>query len=80
VESENPLLNNRSAQMVGRTVTVVESISATSGRVKVGDGEWPAKGPNMEKGTIAKVAAVEGGVLRLEAMDDNILLETKSIS
>lgn len=80
VESENPLLNNRSAQLVGRTVTVVEAISATSGRVKVGDGEWPAKGPNMEKGTIAKVAAVEAGVLRLELLEDNMPLESKSIS
>ncbi|NCN85277.1 MAG: NfeD family protein [Sphingomonadales bacterium] len=76
VESENPLLNNRSAQLVGRIVTVVETISATSGRVKVGDGEWPAKGPKMEKGTIAKVAEVEGGVLRLEPLEDTIPLET----
>lgn len=80
VESENPLLNNRSAQLVGRTVTVVEAISATSGRVKVGDGEWPAKGPNMEKGAIAKVAAVEAGVLRLELLEDNMPLESKPIS
>lgn len=70
VESENPLLNNRSAQLIGRTVTVVESISASSGRVKVGDGEWPAKGPRMEKGTIAKITAVEGGILSLETIDD----------
>ena len=76
VESENPLLNNRSAQLVGRIVTVVEAISATSGRVKVGDGEWPAKGPKMEKGIIAKVAEVEGGVLRLEPLEDTIPLET----
>lgn len=77
VESENPLLNNRSAQLVGRTVTVVEAISATSGRAKVGDGEWPAKGPNMEKGAIAMVAAVEGGVLRLEALEDPLPLEAR---
>jgi membrane protein implicated in regulation of membrane protease activity len=80
VESENPLLNNRSAQLVGRTVTVVEAISATSGRAKVGDGEWPAKGPDMEKGTIAKVAAVEGGVLRLEGIDHPAQSEVKPIS
>lgn len=80
VESENPLLNNRSAQLIGRSVTVVEAISATSGRVKVGDGEWPARGPDMDKGTIAKVAAVEGGVLLLETPEDVIALETKPIS
>lgn len=80
VESESPLLNNRSAQLVGRTVTVVEAISATSGRVKVADGEWKAKGPDMEKGTVAKIAAVEGGVLRLEALEDTEALENKPIS
>ncbi len=80
VESESPLLNNRSAQLVGKTVTVVETISATSGRVKVADGEWKAKGPNMEKGTVARVAAVESGVLRLEALEDTAILESKPIS
>lgn len=80
VESENPLLNNRSAQLVGKTVTVVEAISATSGRVKVADGEWKAKGPDMQKGAIAKVAAVEGGVLRLEVLEDTVQLDSKPIS
>ena len=80
VESENPLLNNRAAQLVGKTVTIVETVSATSGRVKVADGEWPAKGPDMEKGTVAKVAAVENGVLRLEALEDTEMLEAKPIS
>ncbi|PHR20833.1 MAG: hypothetical protein COA41_04005 [Sphingopyxis sp.] len=70
VESDNPLLNNRSAQLIGKTVTVVEAVSSNGGRVKVGDGEWPAKGPKMAKGTIAKITAVEGGILCLEAVDD----------
>ena len=80
VESENPLLNNRSAQLVGKTVTIVETISATSGRVKVADGEWPAKGPDMKKGGIAKVAAVEHGILRLEAIENTETHESHPIS
>lgn len=80
VESENPMLNNRSAQLVGRTVTIVEAVSSTSGRAKVADGVWPATGPDMKKGMIAKVAAVEGGVLRLEALEDPVPLEAKPIS
>ncbi|MFK7842981.1 MAG: NfeD family protein [Sphingorhabdus sp.] len=72
VKSENPLLNNRSAQLVGQTVTIVEAVSATSGRVKVADGEWPAKGADMKKGANAKVVAVEDGVLRLEALKDTV--------
>jgi membrane protein implicated in regulation of membrane protease activity len=80
VESENPLLNNRAAQLVGRTVTVVAAISATSGRVKVGDGEWPAKGPDMPIGTVAKVAAVESGVLLLEPLADGAKLVSGPLS
>lgn len=80
VESENPLLNNRAAQLVGRTVTVVAAISETSGRVKVGDGEWPAKGPDMPIGSVAKVAAVEGGVLRLEKPEGSTALDAQPVS
>lgn len=69
VESEDPLLNDRSARMVGTTVTVVEAVSPTSGRVKVGDGEWPAQGPPMKKGSSAKVLEVKGGVLQLEELE-----------
>ena len=80
VESESPLLNNRAAQLIGKTVTVVQAISSTSGRVKVADGEWPAKGPDMEQGAVAKVAGVENGVLRLEPLEDTKALDAKSIS
>ncbi|MEH6756346.1 MAG: NfeD family protein [Parasphingorhabdus sp.] len=70
VESDDPLLNNRSGRLIGQTVIVVETISETSGRAKVADGEWPAKGPAMKKGTMARIVAVEGGVLQLEALED----------
>ncbi|WP_430415040.1 NfeD family protein [Parasphingorhabdus sp.] len=69
VESEDPMLNDRAARMVGTTVTVVEAVTPNEGRVKVGDGEWPAQGPDMAEGTLAKVVAVNGGVLQLEALE-----------
>ena len=69
VKNEDPLLNDRAARLVGKTVTVVEPITPTGGRAKVADGEWPAKGPAMESGTLAKVAAVKDGVLELEAIE-----------
>ncbi|MEP2989308.1 MAG: NfeD family protein [Parasphingorhabdus sp.] len=69
VKNEDPLLNDRSARLVGKTVTVVQPVTASGGRVKVADGEWPAKGPAMPEGTLAKVAAVNGGVLELETLE-----------
>lgn len=70
VESEDPLLNDRSARLIGTTVTVVEAVTPTSGRVKVGDGEWPAQGPAMQAGSYAKVMDVKGGVLLLEKLEE----------
>src|SRR5215213_2469513 len=43
-DSSDPFLNDRSARMVGKVVTVVEPVDAHGGRVRVGDGEWSARG------------------------------------
>lgn len=72
VKSEDPLLNDRAARLIGTTVTVVEPISATSGRAKVADGEWPARGVALSKGATARIVDVDSGVLVLEAMPEQL--------
>ncbi len=64
--STDPLLNNRAARMVGQNVVVVEAVSDHSGRVRVGDSDWPARGPNLAIGDTARIASVENGVVQLE--------------
>ncbi|MBH1999286.1 MAG: NfeD family protein, partial [Sphingomonadaceae bacterium] len=44
VASTDPLLNDRTARLIGQSVTVVEAISGGEGRVKVGDSVWTARG------------------------------------
>ncbi len=66
VASSDPDLNNRSARLVGTSVTVVDAVSANGGRVRVGDGVWPARGPDMAIGETARVLHVDAGVLVLE--------------
>ncbi len=66
VANADPLLNNRSARMIGQFVTVIEDVSANDGRVKHGDSEWPARGPDLKPGDKARIAYVEAGVLQLE--------------
>jgi inner membrane protein len=66
VNSSDPLLNNRSARMVGQIVTVTEAVSENGGRVRVGDGEWPARGAVLEVGAKAKVHAVINGTVHIE--------------
>lgn len=67
--SADPLLNDRSARLIGQTVTVVDPVSSNGGRVKVGDGEWPARGPTLKKGTIGRIVAVNAGVLQIEPVE-----------
>ena len=43
-DSTDPLLNDRAGRMVGKVVTVVEAVDEHSGRVRVGDSEWSARG------------------------------------
>lgn len=65
IASDDPLLNDRGARMVGRVVTAVEPISADDGRVKVGDSVWTARGDAASPGDQVRVIAVEGNVLRV---------------
>src|SRR6185312_10059728 len=51
VETSDPLLNNRAARLIGRTVTVVAAIEHGEGRVKVGDSVWNCRGTDCEVGT-----------------------------
>ena len=66
VETNDPLLNDRTARMVGQIVIVAEPIVDGRGRVRVGDGEWPASGPDATLGTRMRVVAVKAGVVELE--------------
>lgn len=68
IPSSDPDLNNRAARMIGQTVTVVEAIDGGTGRVRVGDGEWPAEGPNLVAGEKARIVEVRGGVVVVEAV------------
>lgn len=68
IESSDPLLNDRAARLVGETVTVVEAIDGGTGRVRVGDGVWPAKGADAAVGTRLRVSGMDNGVLRVDPL------------
>jgi inner membrane protein len=66
IESTDPLLNDRGARLVGQTVTVVEPVDATQGRVKVGDSIWSARGTSAQPGERLQITGVDGGILLVE--------------
>jgi membrane protein implicated in regulation of membrane protease activity len=66
IVSDDPLLNERTARLVGRTVTVVEPIANGEGRVRVGDGEWSALGDDAAAGDYVRIVGARGGRLEVE--------------
>jgi membrane protein implicated in regulation of membrane protease activity len=65
--SDEPALNQRAAQAIGRIYIVEEAIVAGRGKVRIGDTLWPVEGRETPAGTLVKVTAVNGTVLRVEA-------------
>jgi inner membrane protein len=66
IESDDPKLNDRLARMVGEVVTAVEPVDADSGRVKVGDSVWSARGGPAAIGDRVRVTGAAGGTLTVE--------------
>jgi membrane protein implicated in regulation of membrane protease activity len=68
VEPEDPLLNDRSARMIGRQVLVIEAITHGHGRVRVDDGSWQATGPDTPAGAYVVVTEVSGSTLTVSPL------------
>lgn len=66
-ETDEPLLNRRGEQMIGRTATLEEAISEGYGRIRIGDTLWRVRGTDIPAGNRVRVIAVEGGDLVVEA-------------
>ncbi|MET0136783.1 MAG: NfeD family protein [Sphingobium sp.] len=67
VASTDPLLNDRAARLVGRSVTVVDAIADGEGRVRIDDGTWNAIGPDAPVGTQMVVITAQGATLTVVA-------------
>ena len=65
--SADPLLNDRGARLLGRVVVVVQPVDANGGRVRVGDGEWTARGGPAAIGERVRIVDVDGNCLKVEA-------------
>lgn len=66
VESADPRMNHRGERAIGEMVVVSQVIEAGQGRVRLGDSEWLARGPDAEPGTRMRVTGADGVVLLVE--------------
>ena len=60
---EQPNLNQRGQQYVGRELVLVEAIEQGAGKVKLGDGVWKVTGPELPAGARVRVTGVNGTIL-----------------
>lgn len=68
IVSSDPLLNNRLGRMVGETALVTQAIESGSGRVRVGDSEWIARGPDAATGARVRITGSRGSDLLVEPL------------
>ncbi|WP_367718082.1 NfeD family protein [Nitratireductor sp. GISD-1A_MAKvit] len=67
-ETDQPLLNRRTEQLIGRTATLEEAIENGFGRIRLDDTLWRVAGPELPAGTRVRVVSVDTGTLRVEAI------------
>ena len=65
-DTDQPLLNQRERQLVGRTATLEEPIVEGRGRIRLGDTLWRVSGPDLPVGARVRVIAAENGELTVE--------------
>jgi inner membrane protein len=68
--SEQPNLNRRGAQYVGRQFALVEPISNGRGRIRLGDSSWTVTGPDLPAGRTVEVIGADGAVLQVRPAPD----------
>lgn len=68
--SDDPLLNQRGARLIGKQVTVVVAISNGRGRVRLFDSDWIAEGPDAPIGATVRIIGSDGSVLKVEPVPD----------
>ena len=68
--TDEPALNRRSAQYIGRKVLVVESLVGGEGKVRVADTLWRVRGPDCPSGTWVKIVDIEGTCLVVELISE----------
>ena len=64
--SDQPDLNRRGVQLVGRVLVVAEAIEGGRGKVRVGDTLWAVEGPDAPAGAEVRVTAAKATVLVVE--------------
>ena len=66
IQTDQPNLNRRGHQYIGRVFNLDAPITNGEGKVTVDDSTWRVKGPDMPAGTPIKVVGVDGVIFTIE--------------
>ena len=69
--SEQPGLNRRAEQYIGRKVTLGEAMEQGEGKVRMDDTHWKVRGPELAAGTEVRIKGAIGSVLEVEPLSPN---------
>ena len=68
-ETDEPALNRRGEQYVGRVFTLTEPIVNSMGKIRVDDTTWKIRGEDCPVGTRVEVTGVDGTIFKVESRD-----------
>jgi membrane protein implicated in regulation of membrane protease activity len=68
VQTDQPSLNRRGEQYVGRTFTLSQPMINGSGKIHVDDTSWKIHGDDCASGSKVKVIGVDGVILKVEVL------------
>jgi hypothetical protein len=69
ITTDQPLLNQRTAQYVGRVFTLNQPIVNGQGKIKIDDSIWKIRGEDCDAGTKVRVVAADSVVLIVEMFE-----------
>ena len=68
-DTDQPTLNRRGEQYVGRVFTLEEPVSDGMGKIRVDDSTWKIRGEDCPVGTQVEVTGVDGTILEVRCRD-----------
>lgn len=67
--TDQPLLNRKQDQLLGRILVLESAIVNGHGRVQIGDAFWQVQGPDAPRGARVIVIAADDGILKIDLAD-----------
>jgi membrane protein implicated in regulation of membrane protease activity len=66
-ELDSPLASHRSGHShIGQVIVLEQGLHNGNGRIRLGNRDWPVRGPNLPAGARARVTGVDGTILLVD--------------